>query len=72
MSVTSRGTGNGKYLITLDDTPEAQKVGEISVTSSDEWKCFETEIEAQGKQALYLHYEGSGAMDLFEITFSQE
>ena len=72
LSVTSRGTGTGKYRITLDGEQRGQDAGEIDVKPSDKWKVFETEIEAQGKQPLYLHYEGSGAMDLFKITFSQE
>lgn len=66
LSVVSRGTGNGKYLIRLD----GEKTGEIIVRPSDEWEYFETAIEARGKQALYFSYEGSGAMDLLQIAFS--
>ncbi|MGN1140759.1 MAG: family 43 glycosylhydrolase [Oliverpabstia sp.] len=67
--VTSRGKGNGRYILSADESGTEEKLGEIIIKPSEEWKCFETEIEISGNHALYLHYEGSDATELLEIAF---
>lgn len=52
-----------------EESGAGQELGEISISSSDEWMMFETDIEVYGKHAFYLKYEGSGMTELLEIIF---
>lgn len=69
ISVRTRGEGNGNYILSTDESRAGRLLGKIPVRPSKDWEDFETEIEARGKHALYLRYEGSGAVELLEIIY---
>ena len=66
LSVKTRGVGTGIFWISTDEAGE-KRLGEIAVSPSVQWKTEKAQIAADGKQALYLHYEGTQSMELLEI-----
>lgn len=68
LSAEYRGTGRGKFVVSLDEAGN-RCVGELDVIPAKDWTKTEVPITAQGRQALYLRYEGSGAAELLAVAF---
>lgn len=65
LGITYRGDAEGTFSIRTDSALLAA----VSITPRQDWGLAEALLNVQGKQALYLDYEGTGAMDLLEISF---
>lgn len=65
-TVRLRGSARG----TLHIRTDGRELGVMPVQPSEEWCDVSACITAQGKNALYLDFEGSGAMDLLQISFA--
>ena len=64
-SILARGNMNGIAAVCADD----ELIGKIEVSPFAEWKKFETEISCNGDHALYIKFEGTGEMEIRDITF---
>lgn len=61
-----RGSAQGVLHIRTEDA----ELGTLTVTPADDWAATSADITAQGKQALYLDFDGAGSLDLLEIHFA--
>ena len=62
MDVTTRGTGNGKFVVR--DGRGGNIVSEIQLSPSAEWESFGGKLTVEtGKHSLYFTYEGDGYVD---------
>lgn len=61
-----RGSAQGVLHIRTEDAEH----GTLTVTPADDWAATSADITAQGKQALYLDFDGAGSLDLLEIHFA--
>lgn len=66
LTVRVRGSAEGTVHLRTD----SGNLGSVSIHPSKDWVSVSAAIFAQGKQALYLDFEGSGLMDLLEISFA--
>lgn len=63
--VRTRGTAEGLLRIRTDSA----ELGTLPIRPAPDWARVSAAITAQGKQALYLDFEGTGTLDLLEIRF---
>ena len=68
LSVTTRGPGCGQMTVSTDEAGQ-QVLGHIDILPSDGWQHFAARIHAISKQPLYLHYSGSDAVEMLQISF---
>ena len=71
ISVTTRGMGNGalELLTSWDGNP----LGEIPVTSSNEWKTHKADLRIpDGDQAVYYRYRGTKNISIHSFTLSAD
>lgn len=71
ISVTTRGMGNGalELLTSWDGNP----LGEIQVTSSNEWKTHKADLRIpDGVHALYFRYRGTKNISFHSFTLSAD
>lgn len=61
-----RGSAQGVLHIRTEDA----ELGTLTVTPADDWTATSADITAQGKQSLYLDFDGTGSLDLLEIHFA--
>ena len=66
LSARVRGTASGALHVRTDNT----ELGTMSIAPSEDWTEVSAQLTAQGKQALYLDFTGSGRLDLLEIIFA--
>lgn len=66
LAVTIRGDAKGTLIILADE----EEQGTITVTPLTEWATVTHKLTARGIKALYLRYEGPGALDIGEIAFN--
>lgn len=71
LSITTRGAGQGSFLVSTDEEGREQ-AGRIFVTPSEHWEAAQTRLCLSGTHPLYLRYQGSQAVDLLEIQFGRE
>jgi hypothetical protein len=65
LGVCLRGNARG----TLHIRTQSQELGALPVQPCSDWTQIAATISTQGKQALYLDFEGTGAWDLLQISF---
>lgn len=65
LTVRFRGSAEGTLRLCTDDND----LGKIDIHPSKDWVGASAAVNAQGKQSLYLDFEGTGRMDLLEISF---
>jgi hypothetical protein len=66
ISITTRGTGRGRFDIATQDGP----VGSIPLDASSAWTASSTgAIDTDGSHELYLQYVGDGRVDLLSLGF---
>ena len=65
LGVCLRGNARG----TLHIRTQSQELGALAIQPCSDWSQIAAAISAQGKQALYLDFEGTGAWDLLQISF---
>lgn len=70
LSVRYRGNGNGIFWIATDEWGKKETVSSIVLTPSKEWSSAHTQLEIIGEKALYLIYEGEGALNLLSLQLS--
>jgi hypothetical protein len=70
LTLALRGNGNGSFVVRLDDPSEGPVLGSVPVESSSSWQDTAMDVKWNGTNALYFIYEGTGSLDLKEITFS--
>lgn len=68
LAVMTRGPGSGQLIVSTDEAGQ-QMLGQIEISSTADWKCFDVQIHATGIQALYLHYQGNEYTELLDIQF---
>ena len=67
ISVTTRGSGNGK--LTVKDGRFGEVVAEIKISPSKEWQEFSASLKiSKGKKPLYFTYQGDGSIDFYNFT----
>lgn len=71
LTVRTQGMGTGVFKISMDEAGKERILGEIAVLPSDGWQESGTVIAAEGISPLYLHYEGSGCVELLDIAFDR-
>lgn len=65
LSARVRGAA-GMLTVFLD----SEQAGEMPVQESTDWHSVYTELQAEGTHALTLQYEGAGALQLMDISFT--
>lgn len=66
ISVTVRGSGNGKMRVS--QVPDGETVAEIELSSAKDWTTFSSELLiGEGKTALYFTYIGEGSFDFLAL-----
>lgn len=70
LSIETRGSGTGRFLIYGDLNGEA--VGQIPVSPSRDWQCSDNILLSGlvGTSALYLKFKGTGLMQMLNIRFN--
>ncbi len=69
LTVRVRGNGAGTFRISTDENGTERVIGKVEVSPSKEWRAAKISITADGELPLYLHYDGSGSVELLEIRF---
>ena len=76
ITLVLRGTGRGTFAVVLDTPENPETLGTCRVSlgedgrRQDAWTDCPAEISWSGVHALYLRYQGTGSLDLKEITFA--
>jgi hypothetical protein len=71
LTLTLRGNGNGSFAVRLDDPSEGAVLGNLSVKlAGEEWQELSVDVNWNGTNALYFIYQGTGSVELREVTFS--
>jgi arabinoxylan arabinofuranohydrolase len=69
VTVKVRGTGNGAFIISTE--ADGKAAGRIALKPTQNWKEFSNIVKLpMGKSALYIRYEGSGAVDFTSFSFA--
>lgn len=66
ISVKARGSGKGKFILFTE--MNGTGVGEITVSRSEKWTNFSTQVEIYGTKALYIRFEGRGIFELLSFS----
>ncbi|MFR7829654.1 MAG: family 43 glycosylhydrolase [Eubacterium sp.] len=71
ISVTVRGKGNGKILVSTCEDSEI--LGETKFSATENWKTFNAKCRVKkGKKALFFTYNGHGSIDLLNFIIKKE
>ncbi len=63
-----RGEASGEILVSNEKNGSAAST--LRIEASEDWRAYEAEFNFQkGKQALYITFQGTGAIDILEFEF---
>ena len=67
LSITLRGTGSGRLTVSTNEFIQ----GFIPVQPAEEWYQRSIKLDALGKAALKLEYQGDESVDLISVDFNK-
>lgn len=71
ISVTVRGKGNGKILVST--CVDSEILGETKFSATENWKTINAKYRVKkGKKALFFTYNGHGSIDLLNFIIKKE